>query len=103
MNTKFTIDDDKRSPSLERMLATMQRSDIDKEIAKRLKYSQGTADEFMDKDVLDQIMSGKTAVPITDTYILCKIDKTGNLGSKYPLNLEQARRDLAKKTAAPDV
>lgn len=73
------------------LLSSMNRKDIDSEIAKRLKYSQGTVDNFIDNDELDKLVA---SYPMTDTYILGKIDKTGNQG-------KTARRLEAKMNNKP--
>lgn len=77
----------------ESLLNSLSKKDIDSEIAKRLKYSQGTVDEFIDTDELDKLMANAA---MSDTYILGRIDKTGNQG-------KQARRLEEKKNFKPKV
>lgn len=89
---RFVIPDEKRTVTLEKMLSGMQRRDLDAEIAKRLKYSQGTTEEFIDHDELDIFMEGISSEKITDKYILSKIDKTGNQGSNLCLNRNGQKR-----------
>lgn len=82
LTENFDIDRQHRTKSLEKKLVNLQRREIDKEIAKRLKYSQGTVDAFLEKDQLDLLVASTENSHISDTYILASIDPTGNLGSK---------------------
>ena len=66
---------------MEKKLADLQKRELDNEIAKRLKFSQGTIDMFIEKDELDMIIADSKDYHITDKYILASIDRNGNQGS----------------------